>query len=89
MTYYVSLYANSIKTKYGYILFNGMNGAIDEVDNYIGKAFENRDITEIENNLNKGEIEHLLKRGYLLTSAQRIKITPLSLERCLYFGCPN
>jgi uncharacterized protein len=65
MTYYVSLYANSIKTKYGYILFNGMNGAIDEVDNYIGKAFENRDITEIENNLNKGEIEHLLKRGYL------------------------
>jgi len=42
-----------------------MNGPIDEVDTEIGKAFENHDISVIENNLSGDELEHLLKRGYL------------------------
>lgn len=67
MKYNKSIYLNVLKTQYGYIFFSGVNGAIDEVPENIGRAFEIGDIDEIEQVLSQNEIRHMLDRGYLTT----------------------
>lgn len=88
MKYYISKYLNVVDTKYGSVLFSGVNGAIDEVSQEIGEAFKKGRLEYLDKVLSESDKSHMINRGYLtrLDAAQEeaafIKFAKVLRDNC-------
>lgn len=65
--YYISQYTNVIELDESALLFNGINGCIDEVSRTLADVFKCGVIDAGNQMMTQGELDFLLKRGHLTT----------------------
>lgn len=65
--YYVSHYLNVIPLGKSFLLFNGINGCIDEVTQNLGTILNNKNILYEHDFSSQAEMEYLLKRAHITT----------------------